>query len=262
MKKAFTLIELAISLAIIALIMAAIFKGAEIINNAKIKKAFKDIKEIYDAYFEYITYSISTNGNEEIIGDGKDNGGYEDEADGYIDTNNTKLDMELLGIDLGTEIKILTNYDGTKTPYNWNKEGTIASILTSSNINPEIKSLFQYKDGKSGFIYNGPKGAIRVYFGKDEVNESGNLLIIYGLTQKEYHIFDTIVDGKSDGENGKFKLAGYKIENKCVIKQDSNKCLCSNDNTICVIKSIDGGCRMPMCNLANTKLIAIYDLRE
>lgn len=51
--KGFTLIELAIVLVIIGIILGAVMKGQELINNAKMKRAYNQYREIMAAIYTY-----------------------------------------------------------------------------------------------------------------------------------------------------------------------------------------------------------------
>jgi prepilin-type N-terminal cleavage/methylation domain-containing protein len=53
-QKGFTLVELAIVLVIIGLILGAVLKGTELIENAKAKKAANDLNSVAAAYYSYI----------------------------------------------------------------------------------------------------------------------------------------------------------------------------------------------------------------
>lgn len=53
-NKGFTLVELAIVLIIIGVILGAVLKGQELIDNAKIKRAITDMNTIFVAYNGYI----------------------------------------------------------------------------------------------------------------------------------------------------------------------------------------------------------------
>ena len=52
-SSGFTLVELAIVLVIIGLILAAVFKGQEMIQNAKAKNVINDLKGVSAAYYSY-----------------------------------------------------------------------------------------------------------------------------------------------------------------------------------------------------------------
>ncbi|BCB97114.1 prepilin-type N-terminal cleavage/methylation domain-containing protein [Dissulfurispira thermophila] len=84
-KEGFTLIEIAIVLVIIGIILGAVLKGQELINNAKIKRAYSQYREIvaavytyYDKYGKYpgddntasSRWSGVTNGNNNGVIDG------------------------------------------------------------------------------------------------------------------------------------------------------------------------------------------------
>lgn len=53
-RKGFTLVELAIVLIIIGVILGAVLKGQELIDNAKIKRAITDTNTVFVAYNGYI----------------------------------------------------------------------------------------------------------------------------------------------------------------------------------------------------------------
>ena len=52
-QSGFTLIELAIVLVIIGLILAAVLKGQEMIQNAKVKNVINDLRGVASAYYAY-----------------------------------------------------------------------------------------------------------------------------------------------------------------------------------------------------------------
>ena len=52
-KRGFTLVELAIVLVIIGLILGAILKGQELINNAKMKRLYNQYREVLAAIYTY-----------------------------------------------------------------------------------------------------------------------------------------------------------------------------------------------------------------
>ncbi|BDV02080.1 prepilin-type N-terminal cleavage/methylation domain-containing protein [Thermodesulfomicrobium sp. WS] len=84
-QRGFTLVELAIVLVIIGIILGAVLKGQELINNAKIKRLYNQYREIlaavytyYDKYGKYPgddntanpRWPAATNGNSNGIIDG------------------------------------------------------------------------------------------------------------------------------------------------------------------------------------------------
>jgi prepilin-type N-terminal cleavage/methylation domain-containing protein len=52
-NKGFTLVELAIVLVIIGIILGAVLKGQELINNAKMKRAYNQYREVLAAVYTY-----------------------------------------------------------------------------------------------------------------------------------------------------------------------------------------------------------------
>lgn len=52
-SSGFTLVELAIVLVIIGLVLAAVLKGQEMINNSKVKSVVNDLKGVASAYYAY-----------------------------------------------------------------------------------------------------------------------------------------------------------------------------------------------------------------
>ncbi len=52
-QRGFTLVELAIVLVIIGIILGAVLKGQELINNAKIKRAYNQYREVLAAVYTY-----------------------------------------------------------------------------------------------------------------------------------------------------------------------------------------------------------------
>lgn len=52
-QKGFTLVELAIVLVIIGIILGAVLKGQELINNAKLKRAYNQQREVFAAIYTY-----------------------------------------------------------------------------------------------------------------------------------------------------------------------------------------------------------------
>jgi prepilin-type N-terminal cleavage/methylation domain-containing protein len=65
--KGFSLVELAIVLVIIGIILGAVLKGQELINNAKIKRAFNQQREIFAAFYTYFDRYGKFPGDDNIV---------------------------------------------------------------------------------------------------------------------------------------------------------------------------------------------------
>jgi len=125
-NKGFTLVELAIVLVIIGIILGAVLKGQELINNAKMKRAYNQYREVlaavytyYDRYGKYPgddntanpRWSAATNGNNNGVIDGLTLGCG---ASGPGETCQAWLHMRLANILTGAT----TASDGTRAPSN------------------------------------------------------------------------------------------------------------------------------------------------
>ena len=66
--KGFTLVELAIVLVIIGIILGAVLKGQELINNAKMKRAYNQTREITAALYTYMDRYGKLPGDDNTIG--------------------------------------------------------------------------------------------------------------------------------------------------------------------------------------------------
>ena len=63
--KGFTLVELAIVLVIIGIILGAVLKGQELINNAKAKRAYNDVRGVSAAIYTYMDkYGLALPGDD------------------------------------------------------------------------------------------------------------------------------------------------------------------------------------------------------
>ncbi len=125
-KKGFTLVELAIVLVVIGIILGAVLKGQELINNAKMKRAYNQYREIlaavytyYDKYGKYpgddntanSRWAAATNGNNNGIIDGLTLGCAQNAT---TETCQAWLHMRLANILTGAT----TASDGTRAPSN------------------------------------------------------------------------------------------------------------------------------------------------
>jgi len=250
LKRAFSLIELTIVLIIIGIILSLVVKGTSVIKSAKIKRDYNNyILRLKDDIYKYQDKMLSLRGYAAILGDGKENGGFEDITDGFVDTDNQSIKNStvatLLNSNLNTTIHVLTDYNGKETPY---KLGTNHIVDYIKLVDKDIDKIFRFGNGKEGFIYTSTLGnKIHIYLGADrEDEEVGNLLIIYNPSLEEAISYDTITDGQMDGEEGDMILLGYKYDsNSCTPKTNNN---CIYKSGTCISKGIEKGCPFPGCS--------------
>ena len=125
-QSGFTLVELAIVLVVIGIILGAVLKGQELINNAKVKRAYNQYREIlagvytyYDKYGKYpgddntasSRWSVATDGNNDGL-----IGGLTLDCGAGVTTETCQawLHMRLANILTGAT----TASDGTRAPSN------------------------------------------------------------------------------------------------------------------------------------------------
>ena len=279
-SRGFTLIELTIVLIIIGLLMTMVVKGRDIIRSARTKKDYVNyIERLYEDVFKYKAFVFERNGYEAIIGDGVENGGYENEVDGYIDTDMDNKTVAFIfsaaypGFsDDFSQVKLLKDYDGTKRPYDPSDDLHIIAYLKADEVDPDIDRAFMFGDGREGFMFVPSGGAIKktvhVYLGKDD-NASGtngasdNFLIFEDLSADQARAFDTMIDDMADGTNGKFIVLGYRASSECYSNKTSGVCKCYDSHRICMARGAEGGCPYPSCPPEEVeKLVCGYRLRE
>ncbi len=124
--KGFTLVELAIVLVIIGIILGAVLKGQELINNAKMKRAYNQYREVlagiytyYDRYGKYPGDDNTANPRWAVATNGNNNGlidGFTINCGAGITTETCQawLHMRLANILTGAT----TATDGTRAPSN------------------------------------------------------------------------------------------------------------------------------------------------
>jgi prepilin-type N-terminal cleavage/methylation domain-containing protein len=117
-EKGFTLVELAIVLVIIGIILGGIIKGQELINNAKLKRAYSQYKEITAAFYTYYdrygkfpgddntalnrtaTWTGFTNGD----GNGLLGGGFQYNCTTDVESCNEWLELRMANIITGSPV--------------------------------------------------------------------------------------------------------------------------------------------------------------
>jgi len=242
-RQAFSLIELTIVLVVISILLAAIVKGRFIVNSLKMKQDFsRHFQRLYEDFYKYSTLSIELKGYESILGDGVENGGYENSPDGFIDTDVPPKRIDYLFGSTGnfSEVEVLYNYNGTRLPYA--KNSSISSYVK------KVDSTFfnEFEAKGNYYVYSAYDGSLaRVYFGADRSgSETGNLIIVCLKSIVLAEFYDKMVDGKANGEKGRLVLLGYKYSDGCV-PEPSASCSCSGG--VCVGKGMNKGCRFPLC---------------
>lgn len=201
----FTLVELAVVLAVIGLIIGAVAIGKDVQRNAeytKIKNKFLDQwEQAYNQYYQrtgvvvgdsQISPRIMVNGIDYIAGgtdpvSGGDMTGATAPAPvcerapetGTMRTDTTK-----------NELRALMTRTGIRMPPGRAEGQEDLYVYTDTNGSPqEIQVCFQWNNPSE------PEG-------------SGNVMVIAGLTPDLARMLDQMIDGKPDAQEGRFRLRG------------------------------------------------------
>lgn len=184
MKKAFSLMELAISLVVIGVIIGAVMSAGDLIKSAKSKEFYQSfvgkwisvVNTYYDKSASNLTDSTNHGGSEAVVD------GYFDGIDAFDTANETKISNTLsdVGINL---CKVI------------NSNITDSSTICSDNMNP-----FKYKiSGEFSDIVD-----VRVGFRKYTINSTPkNFLVFINVAGDLASNIDRIIDSRSDGKRGK-----------------------------------------------------------
>ena len=143
-KKGFTLVELAIVLVIIGIILGAVLKGQELINNAKMKRAYNQYREVLAAIYTYYDRYGKYPGDDNTastrwsVNDGNNNGiieGFTLNCGPSVTTESCQawLHMRLANILTGAT----TTTDGTRAPSNAYGGSIGIGLYTVSGLNTQ-----------------------------------------------------------------------------------------------------------------------------
>lgn len=122
----FTLVELAIVLVIIGLILGAVLKGQQMIENGKVKNLISDLKGVSTAYYAYMDRYKAIPGDDAAAANHVA-GGINGNGDGYISGRFAATDTPVAG-------------DTTESNKFW-LDTRLAGFLTGSGSNPPTNAL-------------------------------------------------------------------------------------------------------------------------
>jgi prepilin-type N-terminal cleavage/methylation domain-containing protein len=270
-NSAFSLIELAVVLLIVGVLITIVVKGRNLLENAQMKKDYVNyVERLYTDIFKYKAFVFEKQGYEGIIGDAQENGGFEAEPDGFIDTdtdNKTVANKWFALSANASEVRLLIDYNGASRPYDPKDPNHLIAYLKVPEVDPEIDNVFYLGSGTDGFVFTASGGymkkRVNMYLGADKDGEMvANFLVLYNLPADEARSFDVMIDGEADGVNGKFIVLGFELESPCSASGlSSSTCTCVGNK--CVGKGAEGGCPFPECDPSHIKqLVCGYKLIE
>jgi len=205
LQQGFTLVEMAIVLAVIGLIIGAIAIGKDIQRNAeytKIKNKFIDQwEQAYNAYYQrtgvvvgdsQTAPQLMVNGTNYALASGGDMTAAT--APNAICRGAAGLGMSRAMQGAGAnnlfDLRLLMNQAGVRMPPGRAEGAEDRYVYLDTNGNPqEIQVCFQW---------NNP--------GNPE--NSGNVMVITGLTPDLARMLDQMIDGKPDAQEGRFRQQG------------------------------------------------------
>ena len=204
LSAGFTLVEMAIVLAVIGLIIGAIAIGKDVQRNAeytKIKNKFVDQwEQAYNAYYQragvvvgdsQTAPRIMVNGANYAAGNGApvSGGNMTGVAGQAAICNGAAAAGMLRGVSL-PNLRTEMNRMGVRMPPGRAEGSEDRYVYLDTNGNPqEIQVCFQW---------NPPSSA----------EGAGNTMVISGLTPDLARMLDQMIDGKPDAQEGRFRLQG------------------------------------------------------
>lgn len=163
-RRAFTLVELAIVLVIIGIILGAILKGQELINNAKMKRLYSQYKEVVAAVYTYYDRYGKFPGDDNLAttrgwttengdSDGLIDGGFEFDCDDTNDDESCVIweHLRLAGIISGSDrSNPQHSYGGAVGVAYGTVQGDSANWIAFQNIPKDVAQSIdtQYDDGE------------------------------------------------------------------------------------------------------------------
>lgn len=179
-NKGFTLVELAIVLVIIGIILGAVLKGQELINNAKVKRLQNDLRGIEAAMWTYYDRAGR------MPGDCNSNGVIENSLGtgasgvslGYSNNTNPTADY----------CATATTTEGVNQPWS---DMRVQRVLSYATPNANL-ARHNFND----------------YFAIGSIDSGGvlyNAIVIYGIPAWAAKMIDVSIDGAADGAMGRVR---------------------------------------------------------
>jgi len=179
--RGFTLVELAIVLVIIGIILGAILKGNELINNAKVKRLQNDLRGLEAAIWTFYDRTGRMPGD--CDGDGIIEYG--------IGVDETGTWIELSSIPDPTSDYCANNTTNETNPNRAFSDLRVQRVLSYSQPNKSLAKHVFNDFFVIGSYFNGTKNY--------------NAIVIYGIPTWAAKMIDVSIDGSTDGTAGRVR---------------------------------------------------------